>query len=726
MLCNDLSAIKGWLGAIALIALAGSLAGCSGAEERSSTAAEQASHRMLLANGADGNWASYGGGYNGDHFSPLNQINEDNADQLGLVWSVDLGQTISSHSAPLAVDGVVYYSIGHSIISAVEAETGKKLWTFDAKVNEVAADKLRPAWGSRGIGYWDHKIYTGTTDGRLIAIDARTGKAVWSVQTTMGPNDGRYITGAPLVFDGKVIIGHGGADYGPVRGYVTTYDAQTGKKLWRFYTVPGNPAEGADGEASDSVMPMAAKTWKGEWWKFGGGGTVWNSMAYDAELDRVYIGTGNGAPWNQNIRSPGGGDNLFLCSIVALDAKTGKYLWHYQINPGETWDFNAAMDIELATLTIDGKPRRVLMQAPKNGFFYVIDRETGKLISAEKFAKVTWASAIGPDGRPIETPEARFPTGEALIWPGGTGAHNWQAMSFSPASGLVYIPMQDLPGYYNQKGMDLKTWKPATRAVLDTGFQGFDTKDLPPPTDDKMGSLLAWDPLAQKARWSVPMLMPFNGGIASTAGNLVFQGNIEGKFVAYAADTGKVLWSFDAQNGIIGPPIVYQFKGRQYVTIMTGVSAMPSNLGPASGRFGWDYRTTPRRLLTFALGGTARLPAAQKASLEVVDDPSVVFDMAQVTAGSLTYGKTCIGCHGSGAVSGGTAPDLRASQAVLDPKTFAMIVRGGALVPNGMPRYDELSDADLAAIRMFIRYRARMELRPQAGTANAARPRGIQ
>lgn len=709
--------IKGarlWPGlALACVAIAGlGLAGRPGPVQAGRAGIDHPTQRMLLANGADGNWAAYGTGYASNHYSPLDQINQGNVGKLGLAWSIDLPTSVSSHSAPLAVDGVLYYSVGLSIISAVDAASGKPLWTYDPDVAGVAGDKLRPAWGLRGIGYWRGKIYAGTQDGRLIAIDANTGKPVWSVQTTTGSNDGRYVTGAPLLFDGKVMIGHGGADFAPVRGYVTTYDAETGKKLWRFYTVPGDPAK-PDGEASDPVMAMAAKSWKGEWWKHGGGGTVWNAMAYDAELDRVYIGTGNGFPWNRNIRSPGGGDNLFLCAIVALEAKTGKYLWHYQTTPGESWDFNSAMDIELATIPIEGKPRRVLMHAPKNGFFYVIDRDTGKLISAKPFARVTWASGIDADGRPIETPEARYPHGETLVWPGGTGAHNWMAMSYSPTNRLVFIPKLELPGYYSEKGVKPATWKAPPRVALETGFDPFDSTNMPPATKDKVGALVAWDPVAQKARWSVPQLAAYNGGVASTGGNLVFQGDGEGKFTAYAADTGKPLWSFDAQNGILGQPIVYRAKGRQYVTVMTGYGAIASGMGPLSAQLGWDYRNQKRRLLTFAIGGKATLPPVERPMLEVLDDPAAKIDMAQVARGARAF-NYCLPCHGAGAVAGGGAPDLRMSPAVIDAATFEEVVRGGALVSAGMPKFDELGASDLADLRMFIRYRARVALKPDA------------
>jgi len=672
----------------------------------------------LAGDGSDGSWASYGRGFDATHYSPLTEINDGNVDKLGLAWAVDL-PVGPSHSAPLAVDGAIYFSRGSTELVAVDAVTGKLKWKYDTKAAEVAGDKMRMAWGTRGIGFWNNKLYVGTLDGRLLAINADNGTLAWSVDTTIGRGDGRYITGAPLLFDGKVLIGHGGADTAAVRGYVTAYDAQTGKKVWRFYTVPGNPSAGPDGEASDAVMAMAAKTWKGEWWKHGGGGTVWNAMAYDIELDRVYIGTGNGAPWNQAIRSPGGGDNLFLCSIVALDAKTGKYIWHYQLNPGETWDFNAAMDIELATLDIGGKPTKVLLHAPKNGFFYVIHRESGKFISGIQWAHQNWAKNIDKDGRPVELPNARPTTdGQLLInFPGGFGAHNWMPMSFSPKTGLVYIPRQDMPFAYSMHGIDTKTWHASERSGYAVGYAVPDTRQLPPASKNPLGALVAWNPVAGKEAWSVPMKAPSNGGTLATGGNLVFQGNAEGNFVAYAADTGKVLWSFDAHNGITGQPITFTAGGKQYVSLLTGYGGTGAVVGHDAAKFNWQYRQQHRRLLTFALGGTARLPDNEAIPpLTFVDDPNMKLDDKEVEKGSLAF-VACFACHGPGAVAGGNAPDLRASPLALSAENFKAVVQGGQLEKLGMPKFDELSDEQVEQIRTFIRFRAREALREQKALA---------
>jgi len=376
------------------------LAGCSPSTASGTDQAQpsQKDNARLADNSSGNDWAGYGRTYGEQHFSPLNQISAQTVDRLGLAWFMDLpaGNTAT---IPVEVDGVLYLSYGLGVVRAVDVRTGKQLWEHDTKAGERAGQRLRQGWGIRGVGYWNGKVYTGTPDGRLVALDAKTGTQVWSVQTC--DDDGRFITGAPRLFDGKVIIGHGGADSASIRAYVTTFDAETGRQLWRFFIVPGDPAKGFE----DKTQEMAAKTWSGEWWKYGGGGTAWNSFTYDAETDTILIGTGNGAPWNQKIRSAGKGDNLFLCSIVALDAKTGAYKWHYQVNPGETWDYNAAMDIQLADLKIAGQMRKVAITAPKNGFFYVIDRTNGKLISASPFAKVTWATRIDiKTGAPSKLP----------------------------------------------------------------------------------------------------------------------------------------------------------------------------------------------------------------------------------------------------------------------------------------------------------------------------------
>ncbi len=662
-------------------------------------------------------WPGYGG-IDENHYSPLSEINDGNVDRLGLAWSYDINDGGSALSAPVAVDGILYFASGYDHVRALHASTGHELWHVDLKATQKAGHKMRAAWGIRGLSYDAGKIFVGTVDGRLTAINARTGHIAWSVQT-VEEEDGRYISGAPWTFKGKVLIGHGGADFAPVRGYVTAYDQESGRRLWRFHTVPGDPALGFEND----TMAMAAKSWTGQWWKYGGGGTAWNAMAYDPKYNRIYIGVGNGSPWNQKIRSPGGGDNLFLCSIVALDADTGAYVWHYQTNPGETWDFNSAMDIELARLTINGKPRDVLMQAPKNGFFYVIDRASGKLISARNIVPVNWASRIDTDsGRPVENPAARYPGGKAaIVYPSPFGAHNIEAMSFNPKSGLVYIPAMDQGRVYVDPPGPLDQWKhlDGQRISVGTG--------APPPglTPDRKATsfLLAWNPVTQSEAWRVPMPgLRGGGGTATTAGNLLFQGNAGGTFVAYDATKGKPLWRFDAQTAVMAQPISYRARGRQYVTVIAG-ARFPSAIGLPRE---WNYRTQQWRVLTFALDGKARLPTATPVDMPVIDDPAITIDSQKAAAGATLYGQRCSICHGAGAQSGGAAPDLLQSPVPLDMATLKSVLHDGALRERGMPRFEELTDEDLVGLQQYLRQRARQVLAAQAaGRAGAHTDRGL-
>jgi quinohemoprotein ethanol dehydrogenase len=342
------------------------------------------------------------------------------------------------------------------------------------------------------------------------------------------------------------------------------------------------------------------------------------------------------------------------------------------------------MDIELANLTIDGKPRKVLMHAPKNGFFYVIDRENGKLISAEQFANQNWAKKIDvARGRPIEAPGARFPGGKMLIAPGGLGAHSWMPMSYDPKNGLVFLPRQDLAYYYDRTGIVVKEWKAPERLSIANGFAPSDTRQMPPPTPKMLGALIAWDPVTH--------------------------------FVAYAGDTGKVLWDFDAEDGITGQPITFKAGGKQYVTVMTGFGAVAALVGPDSAKFGWQYRDQKRRLLTFAIGGTATLPPAQPPpKLAIIDEPGVQLDPKVVEMGSKAFGSSCLVCHGPGAIAGGAAPDLRASPLALSKDGFKAVVHDGGLVPKGMPKFDELTDDQLEALRTFVRFRAQDALASKA------------
>jgi quinohemoprotein ethanol dehydrogenase len=652
----------------------------------------------------DRNWPVYGGDTSQAHYTPLDQINARNVRRLKLAWFHDIDVLPNAYSEPLEVDGVLYFAAGYSIVEALDTRTGRLLWRYDPHAAETAGVRMRAAWGVRGLAYDAGRIFVGAVDGRLIALDARTGRQLWSVMT-VDPGDGRYITGPPLVFRGRVLIGHGGADFAPVRGYVTAYAAATGARLWRFYTVPGNPSLGFENDA----MRVAAKTWTGSWWRFGGGGTVWNAMTYDPRYDAVYIGTGNGAPWNRHVRSPGGGDNLFLSSIVALDAATGQYRWHYQVNPGESWDYNAAMDIELADMPIGGRVRHVILHAPKDGFFYVIDRATGKLLSAAPFVRrITWTRGIDPQsGRPLEVSAARDAAAEPfVVFPSPAGAHSVEAMSFDPRSGLVYLPVIERGAPFINRSQTGR-WAYRPGEVVNTGWGAPSAPvQLPAPTN----RLLAWDPVRQREVWSQPLPGVRNGGVLSTAGGLVFQGNVTGHLVAYEASAGRPLWSFDAQNGVLAQPISFSLAGRQYVTVIASWRMTESS---GSG-LDWDYRAQKRRVLTFALDGDATLPQRAPAQPPpLIEGKELAADLVASRRGAALFAEHCIICHGVAAKAGGAAPDLRRAPIVLDAAGFASVLHGGALRDDGMPQFAELPPPDLKALRAYIA--------TQAGIASAGR-----
>ncbi|GHD03586.1 PQQ-dependent dehydrogenase, methanol/ethanol family [Novosphingobium pokkalii] len=660
--------------------------------------------RIIAADPSD--WLAHGRTYDEQRFSPLAQIDRANVGQLGLAWFADLDTARGQEGTPLVIDGVIYITTAWSKAKAYDAASGRLLWEYDPKVPGEAAVKGCCDVVNRGLAAWGDKLYLGTFDGRLIALDRKTGKPAWSV-VTVDQGQPYTITGAPRVVNGMVIIGNGGAEMG-VRGYVTAYDATTGKQRWRFYTVPDRP-----GANTADYLKKAEATWHGEWWKLGGGGTVWDAMAYDPELDLLYIGVGNGSPWNQSYRSPGGGDNLYLSSIVAIRASTGQYVWHFQETPGETWDFTASQHIILADLTIAGRRRKVLMQAPKNGFFYVIDRQTGQFISGKNYVPVNWASGLDPvTGRPIENPEARYgQTGKPFIgMPGAAGAHSWHPMAFSPAAGLVYIPAQMAAYPY----FPAKDWKPSH-----LGFNvGVDMAAGAMPADEKAraaakaattGALIAWDPVAQKERWRVPYPGPWNGGVLATGGGLVFQGTAASQFNAYSASDGQKLWSFPTQTGVVAAPITFSVRGEQYVAVLAGWGGIwPLATGVLAQKSGPVRNIS--RLLVFKLGGTAQLPAAPAWDKLPLDPPPATASAAVIARGAQLYGRYCTACHGDAAISGGVTPDLRHSGALGSPETWQMIVHDGALKDNGMVGWGKvMSPTDIDAIRHYVIARAHQD-----------------
>ena len=684
---------------VTVLAASWSAAGSNG-ESQETVQARIVDDAALADNTSGDDWLAFGRTYSEQRFSPLTQVNDTTVSRLAPDWVVELPMDRGLVSTPLVVDGVMYFIGGMNVVRAVNAASGALLWEFDPELRAVAG-QLRAGWDhNRGIGFWKGKVYAATWDGRLIAIDARTGKEVWRVRTF---EEGKplYITGAPKIFKGKVLIGNGGTENGPSRGYVTAYDAETGRQAWRFYIVPGNPADGFENDA----MRMAAKTWTGQWWLHGGGGNAWHGFTYDAELDQLYIGTGNGSPWNRKIRSPEGGDNLFLCSIVALNPDTGEYRWHYQTTPGETWDFNSNMDIVLADLPIEGSPRKVILHAPKNGFFYVIDRTNGKLISAEPFTRTTWATRIDKEtGRPVEVEGARYERGVATVAPTPIGAHSWHAMSFNPKTGLAYYPAMHLSATFDDKGFDPKTWR-ATPWSISYGVGGQFISGAS-RKGSSLSSLQAWDPVRQRVAWEVPMDGVFHPGTMTTAGNLVFQGRVDGSLRAYTADTGKEVWRRDLGLGLSAPPITYAVNGKQYVAILVGWGgAMAGVGGPISAAHGWSYGVHKRYLVAFALDGKAALPVQPPPTFATPLKADFKVDSALAQSGADVYAR-CTACHGPGAMAAGMAPDLRASFVVTSTEQFTRVVRNGARAARGMPAYADITDQELTALQHYIRLAA--------------------
>lgn len=663
---------------------------------------EQDSNRtggQNLASVEDVEWNSHGLTTDEQRFSPLVKIDRDSVSELGLAWSFDLYTRRGVEATPLMVNRTLYVTGSWSMVYALDAVSGELKWFYDPKVDRSFLSKGCCDAVNRGVAFLDGKIFVATYDGRLVALNADSGEVVWDVQTT-DRNQSYTITGAPRVAKNKIVIGNGGAELG-VRGYVSAYDADTGDMAWRFYTVPGNPADGFESDA----MRMAAETWTGKWWEWGGGGTAWDSMVYDPELELLYIGVGNGSPWNQKLRSPQGGDNLFLSSIVAVRPDTGEYVWHYQTTPGETWDYTSTQHIMLADLEIDGQERKVVMQAPKNGFFYVIDRVTGELISAENYAHVTWASHVDLEtGRPVETPNARVFDGKNVTLPSNAGAHNWPPMSYNPNTGLVYIPTMVFPVRFLEPTEEKDT-KPK-QGLWNVGFDRI--ANVPPaiPQLDSIlekeftGSLLAWDPISQKARWQLPPARPTGGGTLSTAGQVVFQGGKTNHFNAYDAETGDELWSFDVQTGAMAAPITYAIDGEQYIAAAVGFGGgMAAEGGPVA--HGWKVPNISR-VLVFKLGAKHQLPPIPNTEKPLPKPAAVTAAADIVEQGKVVFHRHCAYCHGDGFRTGGLTPDLRYSDEVIH-KIWDQIVLDGILSGAGMVSFSEyVSKEDSAAIRQYV------------------------
>jgi len=690
-----------------------SIAGChakEGSGEQSGRPVSPANvdeSRMLQAEQEPGNWMSQGRTYSEQRFSPLKQINDQNVGQLGLAWYVDLDIRRGQEATPIVVDGVMYFSSAWSKVFAVNAATGEKLWSYDPKVPPEWAVNACCDVVNRGVAVWRGKVFVGTLDGRLVALDAATGKAVWET-LTINPKQRYTITGAPRVVKGKVLMGNGGAEMG-VRGYVSAYDAETGKLVWRFFTVPGDPSKPFESPAFEN----AAKTWSGEWWKLGGGGTVWDSIVYDPELDLLYIGTGNGTPWNRRARSPQGKDNLFTSSIVALKPDTGEYVWHYQEVPGDAWDYDAASPIILANVTISGAPRKVLFQAPKDGFFYVLDRATGEVISAKPYTPVTWASGVDlATGRPLENARARYENGGkgAPLAPGPLGGHSWHSISYSPQTGLVYIPVQEA-GFLYKSEENYKERNLAFNTAIDFVAGGMPQKLEVKKSilDSIKGHLSAWDPVQQKEIWRVDRTSPVNGGILSTAGNLVFEGTAQGSLEAYRADNGQKLYSADTQSGVVAAPISYTVAGEQYIAVVVGWGGVfPLASGEVALKSGRVQNIS--RVLAFKLRGKSSLPPLPQFTQPQLKPPRPTASASTVQKGEALFQSYCSTCHGDVAISGGVLPDLRYSGA-LGNTAWTDVVLGGSLQSFGMVSFSkELSQENVEAIRAYVIFRANQSL----------------
>ncbi|MCH2171728.1 PQQ-dependent dehydrogenase, methanol/ethanol family [Myxococcota bacterium] len=686
---------------------AGSCLACAGSSPPSqstsnSAASPQSVDDARLARAGEGadEWLAHGRTWSEQRFSPLADIDTENVNQLGLVWTFDLETTRGVEATPLMADGSLYVTGPWSVVYAFDAKTGALRWKFDPEVPGGHARVLCCGVVNRGVALYRGRIYLGTLDGRLIALDAKTGSLVWEVQTT-DPTLPYSITGAPRVLQGLVVIGNGGAEFG-VRGYVSAYRAEDGELAWRTWTVPGNP----DLPFESKALEMAAYTWTGDWWKTGGGGTVWDGMAYDPELDLLYVGVGNGSPHARDHRSPGGGDNLFLSSILALRPATGEVVWHFQTTPADNWDYTSTQHIMLADLEIDGRVRKVLMQAPKNGFFFVLDRETGEFISAKPFVKVTWAKGVDVHGRPIENPDNDYSKGPQMVWPGPFGGHNWHPMAFHPGTGLVYIPSQDMASRYEVD----PAWEHRKRS-LNTGLStDFFTGSVDPDAGiSVVGSLLAWDPVAQREAWRVEHGGAWNGGTLATAGDLIFQGTADGRFAAYRAQDGEKLWESPVGTGVMAAPITYRIDGVQYVVVAAGwgsgysLSAGPAAALPAVRGGG--------RVLTFALGGEVEIPppSPEPPRGPVPPLPEGVSE-ADLREGDRLFARECLLCHGTFAVGGGSVPDLRFSSPEVHER-FVDITLGGIRADRGMPSFaDVLTPSQVRQIQAWLISRGHQSL----------------
>ncbi len=675
--------------------------------------------RLINASKEPGSWLAAGLNYHEDRFSLLDQVNDSNVKDLGLAWYADIDTERGQESTPVVVDGVMYLTTAWSMLKAYDIKSGEQLWAYDPKIDRAKGADACCDVVNRGVAAWNGKIYLGALDGRLIALNGKTGAVVWEKQTT-DTSLPYTITGVPRIVKGKVIIGNGGAEY-RVRGYVTAYDAETGEQAWRWYSVPGDPANPDE----QPELATARKTWNGEFWKLGGGGTLWDGMAYDPELDTLYVGTGNGTPWNQKYRSPGGGDNLYLSSIVALDPATGKYKWHYQTTPGETWDYTATQPIMIADLNYPEGKRRVVMQAPKNGFFYVLDAKIGKLLNANKFAPLTWATHVDmTTGRPVEIPEARFEvTGKpAIVAPAALGMHNWHPMAFSADTGLVYLPVTVSSSTYaspEKFEVNLKGWNTGIGFNAASGVVPVPASGSVPKSDS---FILAWDPVTGTEKFRIQNEVYGASGVLATSGNLIFSGNHKGEFVAYDARDGKKLWTAPTQARTVAAASTFLVDGQQQVAILVGARGLPTGQKRTNA-----VSANNSRILVFKAGGKAALPAEMPTTTSTgapvkvkIDPPLLTANNETVASGEMLFGQNCAVCHGAASVpaAGAIAPDLRYSALLNARGGWNGAVREGDRAQRGMPAFKAtLTEEQTDAIMHYVIKRANDEKAAQEAAA---------
>jgi quinohemoprotein ethanol dehydrogenase len=662
-------------------------------------------------------WLTPGRDAGGTYYSPLKDIDAGNVGKLGFAWDYRLGTNRGQESTPLVIDGVMYATSNFGRVYALDAATGRELWKYDPHIDGQWARYACCDAVNRGLVAFDGRLYVGALDGWLHALDARTGELVWKVDTLIGREEHKpyTLTGAPLLAGDLIVVGNGGADFAGARGYVSAYDRKSGELRWRFFTVPRNPAEGAQDQKH---LEAAIKTWDPRHrWEAGSGGTVWDGMAYDPAQRLVYIGTANAAPYNMHLGGRRGGDELYAASILAIRADDGSMAWYYQTTPGDRWDYDSTQKLILADVLLNGKRRPVVMQASKNGFYYVLDRVSGELLSAHNFAFVSWTRGIdAKTGRPSIDPSSSYDHGPALVFPSEGGAHSWQPMAFDPERGLTFIPVIE-SGNVVLEASD-------RRAGLVEGQ--FTTPAFPPELYDpksmrslygvlppiaqlargmktstaSRGFLRAWSVAQHRIVWEAPTATSWDGGVLATGGGLVFQGDANGNFNAYSADTGERLVSVAVGSSMMAAPITYRVNGTQYLAIVAGygggavILGAPLDPESAAYRYGNDGR-----IIVLKIGGPPPPLPPLRTDPPLPELPARPTDGAQVAAGQVLYNRFCSRCH---VIGRGNLPDLRR----LSPAThglFNAIVLGGAYTIKGMGRFDDvLSAADAQAVHAYV------------------------